>query len=111
MWRCEREMQRMAPEHRDEADPLQARLAANADEADRLHRQFQQVGLRTIAMGFDLVFDYRPMPNDPSSYARELYATLHELDAGGFDRIIVELPPDTPEWSAIRDRLFRAAAQ
>jgi L-threonylcarbamoyladenylate synthase len=35
---------------------------------------------------------------------------LHELDGEGFDRLVVEMPPDTPEWAAVRDRLTRAAA-
>ena len=38
-----------------------------------------------------------------------LYATLHRLDDEGFDAIAVTLPPDTPEWAAVRDRLTRAA--
>jgi len=40
-----------------------------------------------------------------------LYATLHELDDQGYDAIVVELPPDTPEWAAVRDRLTRAATR
>ncbi len=42
--------------------------------------------------------------------AAELYATLHRLDDEGYDAILVELPPDTPEWAAVRDRLTRASA-
>lgn len=49
------------------------------------------------------------MPADPRQYATSLYSTLHDLDARGFDWIAVELPPDWPEWAAIRDRLTRAA--
>lgn len=49
------------------------------------------------------------MPSDPASYAARLYATLHELDQAGLDWIAVERPPDTPAWSAILDRLRRAA--
>ncbi len=41
--------------------------------------------------------------------AAELYATLHRLDDEGYDAILVNLPPDTPEWAAVRDRLTRAA--
>lgn len=41
--------------------------------------------------------------------AAELYATLHRLDEEGYDAILVTLPPDTPEWAAVRDRLTRAA--
>jgi L-threonylcarbamoyladenylate synthase len=49
------------------------------------------------------------MPAKPEEYAAELYSTLHKLDGQGFEWIAVELPPDLPEWEAIRDRLVRAA--
>jgi L-threonylcarbamoyladenylate synthase len=50
-----------------------------------------------------------PMPSQPEAYAAQLYTRLHELDREGLDWIAVELPPDAPEWAAIRDRLTRAA--
>jgi L-threonylcarbamoyladenylate synthase len=49
------------------------------------------------------------LPDDPATAASRLYAILHELDDLGLDRIVVTLPPDSPEWLAIRDRLRRAA--
>ena len=49
------------------------------------------------------------MPADPGRYAARLYAAMHELDAEGWPWIGVESPPDAPEWTAIRDRLRRAA--
>jgi L-threonylcarbamoyladenylate synthase len=49
------------------------------------------------------------MPEKPEEYAAKLYSTLHKFDRQGFDWIAVELPPDVPEWAAIRDRLLRAA--
>ncbi len=49
------------------------------------------------------------MPQSADEYAAQLYAKLHELDRQTFDWIAVELPPDEPEWAAIRDRLTRAA--
>jgi L-threonylcarbamoyladenylate synthase len=51
------------------------------------------------------------MPLDPLEYAAVLYDTLHRLDAQGFDWIAVEMPPDTPEWAGVRDRLKRAASR
>ena len=51
------------------------------------------------------------MPAEPAAYAAQLYATLHELDAQNLPWIAVELPPQEPEWSAILDRLRRAAGQ
>jgi L-threonylcarbamoyladenylate synthase len=49
------------------------------------------------------------MPDQPQAYAAQLYRRLHDLDREGLDWIAVEFPPDTPEWTAIRDRLTRAA--
>jgi L-threonylcarbamoyladenylate synthase len=48
------------------------------------------------------------MPTEPSKYAAQLYAALHELDASGVERIVVERPPEGEEWMAIHDRLRRA---
>ncbi|MCD6044774.1 MAG: hypothetical protein K0R40_4377 [Burkholderiales bacterium] len=48
------------------------------------------------------------MPREPGAYAQRLYAALRELDGAGCERILVEAPPETPEWSAVRDRLRRA---
>ena len=50
------------------------------------------------------------LPDEPATAARTLYATLHDLDDMGLDWIAVALPPDTPEWAAVRDRLKRAAS-
>ncbi|MBO9540297.1 threonylcarbamoyl-AMP synthase [bacterium] len=49
------------------------------------------------------------LPRDPEGYAAALYATLHALDAQGVSRILVERPPETDAWTAVRDRLGRAA--
>ena len=48
------------------------------------------------------------MPRDPQAYAQRLYAALRELDSAGCERILVEAPPASAEWSAVRDRLTRA---
>jgi L-threonylcarbamoyladenylate synthase len=45
----------------------------------------------------------------PGQYAHELYASLRALDEQNVDIILVEAPPNTPAWSAINDRLARAA--
>jgi L-threonylcarbamoyladenylate synthase len=50
------------------------------------------------------------LANDPTNYARGLYAALRELDASGAQALVAETPPDNPAWAAIRDRLQRAAA-
>ena len=51
------------------------------------------------------------MPREPQAYAQRLYAALRELDSAGCERILVEAPPDSAEWSAVRDRLKRACQQ
>ncbi len=50
-----------------------------------------------------------PMPGSASEYGRIFYATLHRLDHGGFDRLLIEAPSATDEWLAINDRMQRAA--
>lgn len=50
------------------------------------------------------------IPHDAEAFARALYAELHRCDAAGAKLIIVEAPPESPEWSGIADRLRRAAA-
>jgi L-threonylcarbamoyladenylate synthase len=49
------------------------------------------------------------MPLDVAPYAAQLYRVLHQLDAENWPWIAVEIPPDAPDWTAIRDRLQRAA--
>jgi L-threonylcarbamoyladenylate synthase len=51
----------------------------------------------------------RRMPADPAAYAQQLYATLRDLDEQFLTTIYIEMPPNTPEWAAVRDRLIRAA--
>ena len=48
------------------------------------------------------------MPREPQAYAQKLYAALRELDGAQCELILVEAPPETPEWAAVRDRLVRA---
>jgi len=50
------------------------------------------------------------MPRDPASYAQRLYGALRELDGAGCEAILIEEPAEEPQWSAVRDRLQRAAA-
>jgi len=45
---------------------------------------------------------------DPKAYARDLYSNLRALEASGCDEILVEDPPASADWTAVRDRLSRA---
>ena len=88
------------------------------DDAD-LHRQIRdsQLAIRDcfviahtrIPGGFGAV-NVSVIPHDAEAFARALYAELHRCDAAGAKLILVEAPPDLPEWSGIADRLRRAAA-
>lgn len=49
------------------------------------------------------------MPEDPAGYGSALYASLRRVDSAGFDLILVEAPPDSEPWRAVRDRLQRAS--
>ena len=60
----------------------------------------------TPAEGSGIVLE---MPSDARHFAAVLYERLHAADAEGWDWISIAMPPDTPEWAGVRDRLLRAA--
>jgi L-threonylcarbamoyladenylate synthase len=51
------------------------------------------------------------MPQSAADYGAKLFEVLHHADAGNYDWIAVDLPPSTPQWEAIQDRLKRAATK
>jgi len=51
------------------------------------------------------------MPAEPAEYAKHLYAVLRELDEMRLPAIYIQMPPDLPEWAAVRDRIIRATSQ
>jgi L-threonylcarbamoyladenylate synthase len=53
---------------------------------------------------------WREQPASANEAAHALFSILRDLDARGVQQIWVQLPPDTPEWEGVRDRLQRAAA-
>jgi L-threonylcarbamoyladenylate synthase len=77
-------------------------LVETEDEAISLVRTYETAGLKVARLS---------LAGSPGEVAARLYADLRALDAGGFDRIIVVLPPAADEWRAVRDRLTRAAAE
>ncbi len=50
-------------------------------------------------------------PQSPEEYAQHLYALLRRMDSAGCALLVVESPPDLPEWAAVHDRLSRAAVE
>jgi L-threonylcarbamoyladenylate synthase len=71
---------------------------------------FRVESLQELEEGRDLegVAILRFEDESPDLAARRLYDVLHELDAAAPRAIVVVMPPDRPEWLAIRDRLLRA---
>lgn len=57
----------------------------------------------------NLITKWISVPPDPIAYAQKLYAYLHDFDATKSDCILIEAPPHTEMWAAVRDRLQRAA--
>lgn len=60
--------------------------------------------------GLDARAAVRLMPSQPQAYARLLYATLNDLDHQGYEVLLIEKPPQSADWEAVRDRLSRACA-
>ncbi len=87
------------------ADELQQRLAALGVYANNLG-----VWCRQPPPDLGAGVLWRRQSEGAAQAAQQLFATLRELDARGVQQIWVELPPDTPEWEGVRDRLRRAAA-
>lgn len=49
------------------------------------------------------------LPEMAAAYGQALYAQLREADAHGGTILVIERPPATMEWTAVNDRLRRAA--
>jgi L-threonylcarbamoyladenylate synthase len=100
----------MMPRHYAPRTPID--LIENRVDMERRARELTRDGLTVagVVIGSELSsMTVELMPVEPVAYAARLYDVLHELDARQLDRILIELPPDTPEWLAVRDRLTRAA--
>lgn len=101
----------MMAKHYAPRTPLEAVENEGAARVAELAAQGRRVGWVTWFAVSDIFpgVTHRELPGDAAGYAAGLYATLHELDAAGLDRLVVALPPAGDEWLAVRDRLRRAA--
>jgi L-threonylcarbamoyladenylate synthase len=78
-------------------------------ELDReIARLKERVAVLAFSRPDERVDFWLRMPREPQAYAHRLYAALRELDAARCGSILIEAPPDTPEWAGVRDRLLRA---
>jgi L-threonylcarbamoyladenylate synthase len=74
-----------------------------------LRKRFSKVGVLTTSTVRDSGDVHIRLPRDPFRYGRALYAALRDFDRQGCDLIVVERPPERPEWAAVLDRLERAS--
>lgn len=99
--------------HYAPATPL---MLVDPDVATELVRSLSRQGRKVAVLSFSPLqplipsLTWRVTAADPAGCAHGLYADLRALDAAGADVIVVERPPDRPEWAAVLDRLTRAAA-
>ncbi len=105
------------PRHYAPRARLWAASWANEDELRAALRRREADAARTWVVahthipGGEGLAGVSVIPRDAEAFARALYAELHRCDAHGATTIMVETPPDTPEWHGIADRLRRAAAE
>lgn len=91
-------------------------LARSGDLAKVLSTALEQPGARPAALVFDkpaepvASVDYYVCERDAGAYARALYSVLRDMDLKNHTALVIEHPPETPEWRAVNDRLGRAAA-
>ena len=85
-----------------------ARLVPAYDLDKEIARLQEKVAVLAFSRPDERVDYWLRMPRDPQAYAQKLYAALRELDTAGCDEILIEAPPETPEWTAVGDRLKRA---
>lgn len=86
-------------------EALMQRVREGAAEI-RIHALLRTVSLDSDGANMQQVH----MPDDAPSYARALYAALHNADTAGAGLVLIEAPPERDSrWDGVRDRLTRAA--
>jgi L-threonylcarbamoyladenylate synthase len=85
-----------------------ARLIPAYDLDKEIARLKEKVAVLAFSRPDERVDYWLRMPRDPHAYAQKLYAALRELDTANCDQILIEAPPEAPEWTAVGDRLNRA---
>ena len=85
-----------------------ARLVPAYDLDKEIARLKEKVAVLAFSRPDERVDYWLRMPRDPRVYAQRLYGALRELDSANCEEILIEAPPDAPEWAAVRDRLARA---
>ncbi len=93
--------------------PRASLLLASPENALRLAEKLLQQGAKPALLTMQQMnageIPLLCLSETAEGYAALLYSALHTLDAGGATHIVAVLPPEAPEWEAVRDRLMRAS--
>lgn len=97
--------------HYAPATPLELLDAAAIDRRCATGQDVQRIAVlsRRPAPADCRALAWQVAAADPAGYGHDLYASLRALDTRGASRILVEEVPAGEEWTAVRDRLARAA--
>jgi L-threonylcarbamoyladenylate synthase len=85
-----------------------AKLVPTYELDQQIARLKDKVAVLAFSRPDERVDYWLRMPREPAAYAHKLYAALRELDTARCEMILIEAPPDAPEWAGVRDRLARA---
>jgi L-threonylcarbamoyladenylate synthase len=85
-----------------------AKLVPTHELDQQIARLKDKVAVLAFSRPDERVDYWLRMPREPAAYAHKLYAALRELDTARCEMILIEAPPDAPEWAGVRDRLARA---
>ena len=102
-----------APRHsggleRHYAPRTPARMVPTYDLDKEIARLKEKVAVLAFSRPDERVDYWLRMPRDAQAYAQKLYGALRELDSANCEEILIEAPPEAPQWAAVRDRLARA---
>jgi len=85
-----------------------ARLVPTHELDQEIARLKDKIAVLAFSRPDERVDYWLRMPREPQAYAQKLYAALRELDSAQCEMILIEAPPEAPEWAGVRDRLERA---
>lgn len=74
-------------------------------------KRFAVVHYSTTDWNNESVVFLPQLPETKEGYEYEMFATLQEADQLGVDEILIERPPEGPDWVASLDRLRKATAK
>jgi L-threonylcarbamoyladenylate synthase len=90
---------KLTPIHKE--DILTHQLIGAADSTNTIFLLFEDL--------HELQINKYLMPVDVDKYSQLFYGVLRVLDKAGFQEIFIQIPPKTPEWLAINDRILKAS--